>query len=482
MTSNGDSSPCPRWRRVLSEARSSLAWIPSPVDTLVWWGLGVFLTAPIVAGFSYVLVRFVFGVTSATALLFVGVTVPMLIAVGLGWQIGAVVNRYDEYRLNREEASASTESSENTDQTASEEYEVSEGFRWVSWLPDHLNNFFVLFLGGSIVSGGFTTLVWVFFVRLTPEYPMPSPNVVVKGLFPMLILASYFGCLAVTGAPFISMFWRETTSHLETPEARHDHALRVALVVGGLFILVVAPWTALPIPSELRMPVTWALTFTYLFFAITLLPFLNMARPLTPEEYAAIVPEEIDADPHTSIWVATVGLRSTAMAAGVWPFRRVFVGETLLEDDSISPESLRAILHHEHGHHVLGHLRLAAGAGLIFFGGVGGILAVVSPSMQTLGVVMGILAFGFRFGLVRWVRRAELAADEYERQRVGSETAITALQSVADLRAKESSKKTGTSSLPWGAPFVIEWFLRVHPSVEDRIAVLRERQGCDSSR
>jgi hypothetical protein len=96
MPSNGDSSPCPRWRRVLSEARSSLAWIPSPVDTLVWWGLGVFLTAPIVAGFSYVLVRFVFGVTSATALLFVGVTVPMLIAVGLGWQIGAAVNRYDE--------------------------------------------------------------------------------------------------------------------------------------------------------------------------------------------------------------------------------------------------------------------------------------------------------------------------------------------------------------------------------------------------
>ncbi|MFA9516961.1 hypothetical protein ACERIT_07055 [Halopenitus sp. H-Gu1] len=157
----------------------------------------------------------------------------MLIAVGLGWQIGAAVNRYDEYRLNREEASTSTESSENTDQTASEEYEVFEGFQWISWLPDHLNNFFVLFLGGSIVSGGFITLVWVIFVRLTPEYPMPSPNIVVKGLFPMLILASYFGCLAVTGAPFISMFWRETTNHLETPEARHDHALRVALVVGA---------------------------------------------------------------------------------------------------------------------------------------------------------------------------------------------------------------------------------------------------------
>ncbi|WP_373674138.1 hypothetical protein [Halopenitus sp. H-Gu1] len=200
---------------------------------MVWWGLGVFFIAPIVAGFSYVLIRFVFGVTSATALLFVGVTVPMLIAVGLGWQIGAAVNRYDEYRLNREEASTSTESSENTDQTASEEYEVFEGFQWISWLPDHLNNFFVLFLGGSIVSGGFITLVWVIFVRLTPEYPMPSPNIVVKGLFPMLILASYFGCLAVTGAPFISMFWRETTNHLETPEARHDHALRVALVVGA---------------------------------------------------------------------------------------------------------------------------------------------------------------------------------------------------------------------------------------------------------
>jgi Zn-dependent protease with chaperone function len=230
------------------------------------------------------------------------------------------------------------------------------------------------------------------------------------------------------------------------------------------------------------MPVTWALAFTYLFFVLTLMPFLNMARPLTPEEYAAIVPEEIDTDPHTTVWVATVGFRSTAIATGVWPFRQIFVGENLLEDDSISAESLRAILYHEHGHHVLGHLRLAAGAGLIFFGGVGGMLAVVSSSMQTLGVVMGILAFGFRFGLVRWIRRAELAADEYERQHVGSETAITALQSVADLRSKGNTEKTEASSLPWGAPFVIEWFLRVHPSVEDRVAVLRERQDQDSSR
>jgi Zn-dependent protease with chaperone function len=449
---------------------------------MVWWGLGVFLIAPLATGFSYVLVRFAFGVTSSTALLFVGVAVPMLIAVGLGWQIGAAVNRYDEYKLGREEVSTSTESSMDEDQAAAEEYEASESFRWLSWIPEQLNNFFVLFLGGSIVSGGFITLVWVFFVRLTPEYPMPSPSIVVGGLFPMLILASYFGCLAVTGAPFVSMFWRETTSRLETPEARHDHALRVTLVLGGFFVLLMAPWEVLPIPANFRMPVTWALAFTYLFFVLTLMPFLNMARPLTPEEYAAIVPEEIDTDPHTTVWVATVGFRSTAIATGVWPFRQIFVGENLLEDDSISAESLRAILYHEHGHHVLGHLRLAAGAGLIFFGGVGGMLAVVSSSMQTLGVVMGILAFGFRFGLVRWIRRAELAADEYERQHVGSETAITALQSVADLRSKGNTEKTEASSLPWGAPFVIEWFLRVHPSVEDRVAVLRERQDQDSSR
>ena len=449
---------------------------------MVWWGLGVFLIAPLATGFSYVLVRFAFGVTSSTALLFVGVAVPMLIAVGLGWQIGAAVNRYDEYKLGREEVSTSTESSMDEDQAAAEEYEASESFRWLSWIPEQLNNFFVLFLGGSIVSGGFITLVWVFFVRLTPEYPMPSPSIVVGGLFPMLILASYFGCLAVTGAPFVSMFWRETTSRLETPEARHDHALRVTLVLGGFFVLLMAPWEVLPIPANFRMPVTWALAFTYLFFVLTLMPFLNMARPLTPEEYAAIVPEDIDTDPHTTVWVATVGLRSTAIATGVWPFRQIFVGENLLEDDSISAESLRAILYHEHGHHVLGHLRLAAGAGLIFFGGVGGMLAVVSSSMQTLGVVMGILAFGFRFGLVRWIRRAELAADEYERQHVGSETAITALQSVADLRSKGNTEKTEASSLPWGAPFVIEWFLRVHPSVEDRVAVLREQQGQDSSR
>jgi len=449
---------------------------------MVWWGLSVFLIAPVAAGFSYVLVRFAFGVTPASALLFVGVTIPVLMAVGLGWQIGAVVNRYDEYRLDREEVSTSTGPSIDEDQTATAEYEVSEGFRWLSWIPEQLNNFFVLFLGGSIVSGGFITLVWVFFVKLTPEYPMPSSSVVVEGLFPMFILASYFGCLAVTGAPFVSMFWRETTSRLETPEARHDHALRVALVIGGFFILVMAPWTALPIPPDLRMPATWAFAFTYLFFAITLLPFLNMARPITPEEYAAIVPEEVDADPHTTVWVATVGLRSTAMATGVWPFRRIFVGEKLLKDDSITAESLRAILYHEHGHHVLGHLRLAALAGLIFFGGVGGLLAIVSSSMQTLGVVMGILAFVFRFGLVRWVRRAELAADEFERQHVGSETAITALQSVADLRAKEGTEKAEASSLPWGAPFVIEWFLRVHPSVEDRVAVLKEQQVRDDSR
>jgi Zn-dependent protease with chaperone function len=402
--------------------------------------------------------------------------------VGLGWQIGAVVNRYDEYRLGREEVLTSTESSIDEEQAATEEYEASESFRWFSLIPEQLNNFFVLFLGGSIVSGGFITLVWVFFVRLTPEYPMPSPSVVVEGLFPMLILASYFGCLAVTGAPFVSTFWRETTSRLETPEARHDHALRVALVVGGFFVLVMAPWEILPIPSNFKMPVTWALAFTYLFFVLTLMPFLNMARPLTPEEYAAIVPEEIDADPHTTVGVATVGLRSTAMATGVWPFRRIFVGEDLIEDDSISAESLRAILYHERGHHVLGHLRLTAGAGLVFFCGVGGVLAIVSPSMQLLVEVMGILAFAFRFGLVRWVRRAELAADEYERQYVGSETAITALQSVADLRAKESTEKAEASSLPWGAPFVIEWFLRVHPSVEDRIAAFRNRQARDDSR
>lgn len=448
---------------------------------MAWWGLSVVLITPIAAGFSYALVRFVFGVTSATALLFVGIAIPMLIAGGLGWQIGAAVNRYDEYRLNREEISTSTESSIDEDQTATEGYDTSERFRWLSWIPKRLDNFVVLFLGGSIVSGGFITLVWVFFVRLTPEYPMPSPSVVVGGLFPMLILASYFGCLAVTGAPFVSMFWRETTSRLETPEARHDHALRVALVVGGFFVLIMAPWEVLPIPANFKMLVTWALAFTYLFFVLTLMPFLNMARPLTPEEYAGFVPEEIDVDPHTTVWVATVGLRSTAMATGVWPFRRIFVGENLLEDDSISAESLQAILYHERGHHVLGHLRLAAGAGLIFFGGVGGMLAVVSSSMQTLGVMMGILAFVFRFGLVRWVRRAELAADEYERQHVESETAITALQSVADLRAKESTEKAEASSLPWGAPFVIEWFLRVHPSVEDRIAVLRERQGRDDT-
>jgi Zn-dependent protease with chaperone function len=288
--------------------------------------------------------------------------------------------------------------------------------------------------------------------------------------------------LAVTGAPFVSAFWKETTSRLETTEARHDHALRVALVVGGFFVLVMAPWGVLPIPPDFRMPVTWALAFTYLFFVLMLLPFLNMARPLTPEEYAAIVPEEVDADPHTTVWVATVGLRSTAMATGVWPFRRIFVGENLLEDDSISAESLRAILYHERGHHVLGHLRLAAGAGLIFFGGVGGVLAIVSSSMQTLGVMMGILAFVFRFGIVRWVRRAELAADEYQRQHVGSKTAITALQSGVDHRARVSTEKAEGSSLPWGAPFVIEWFLRVHPSVEDRIAALQERQDWDDLR
>ena len=485
MTSHRGSGGLLRWRRVLSEVRSSLDWLPSPVDTMVWWGLSVFLLGPVAAGVGYVVVRVGFGASPVTALLFIGVVIPILLAIGLGWQIGAVVNRYDESELGRDGTSTPMNASADSNSSALEghsaEAGAAEGVSWLFWIPDRLNNFFVLFLGGSIVSGGFITLVWVFFVGLTPVYPMPSPGVVVAGLFPMLILASYFGCLAVTGAPFVSMFWRETTGRLETTEARRDHTLRVGLVVGGFFVLIMAPWELLPIPQNFRMPVTWALAFTYLFFVLTLLPFLNMARPLTPEEYAAIVPEEVDADPHTTVWAATVGVRSTAMATGVWPFRRIFVGEDLLEDDSISEESLRAILYHERGHHVLGHLRLAAGAGLLFFCGVGGGLAVISPSMQTLGEAMGILAFAFRFGLVRWVRRAELAADEFERQHVGSETAITALQSVADLRSKPSRESAKGASLPWGAPFVIEWFLRVHPSVEDRIAVFEGRRDRDES-
>lgn len=448
---------------------------------MVWWGVSVFLLGPVAAGVGYVVVRVGFEASPVTALIFVGVVTPVLLALGLGWRIGAVVNRYEESELGRggksAPATASTDGNSSRFKGRPEENGRTEGASWLSGIPDRLNNFFVLFLGGSIASGGFITVVWVFFVGLTPVYPMPSPSVVVTGLLPMLILTSYFGCLAVTGAPFVSMFWRETTGRLETTEARRDHALRVGVVVGGFFVLIIAPWELLPIPQNFRMPVTWALAFTYLFFVLTLLPFLNMARPLTPEEYAAIVPEEVDVDPYTTVWAATVGVRSTAMATGVWPFRRIFVGEDFLEDDRISEESLRAILYHERGHHVLGHIRLAAGAGLLFFCGVGGALAVISPSMQIFGEAMGILAFAFRFGLVRWVRRAELAADEFERRHVGSETAITALQSVADLGSKPSRESAEGASIPWGAPVVIEWFLRVHPSVEDRIAVFEERQN-----
>jgi hypothetical protein len=41
------------------------------------------------------------------------------------------------------------------------------------------------------------------------------------------------------------------------------------------------------------MPVTWALAFTYLFFVLTLMPFLNMARPLTPEESLVVHSDEV---------------------------------------------------------------------------------------------------------------------------------------------------------------------------------------------
>lgn len=446
---------------------------------MVWWGVSTFLLGPIVAVVGYIVIRVGYGTSPGTALLFIGVLAPVVLALGLGWQIGAAVNRYDDSELEGQKQTTAGLLSTKAGATSSDDCTgrctASSRTSWLSWIPERLDNFFILFWAGSIGSGGFITLIWMFFVQVTPAYPMPNLGVVVAGLFPMLILVSYFGCLAVTGAPFVSAFWQETTGSLGSTEARRDHILRVGLVVGGFFILTLLPWGILPIPLNFRMPVTWALAFTYLFFVLTLLPFLNMARPLTPEENETIVPEEIHADPHTTVWVATVGIRSTAMATGVWPFRRIFIGEDLLEDDSLSAESLQAILYHERGHHVLGHLRLTAGGGVLFFCGVGGILAVVSSSMQTLGVAMGILAFAFRFGLVRWVRRAELAADEFVGQQVGSEAAIAALKSVASHRAMRSEERAESTSLPWGAPFVIEWFLRVHPSVEDRIAVFNEQ-------
>lgn len=99
MPSNRDSGSVLRWRRVRGAIRSVVDWLPTPLETLGWWAVSLLLLGLLVAAIGYGIGRIVFAVPAQRALLYVSTAIPIVCALGLGWKLGATVNRPADPRM-----------------------------------------------------------------------------------------------------------------------------------------------------------------------------------------------------------------------------------------------------------------------------------------------------------------------------------------------------------------------------------------------
>jgi len=487
------------WNHLQVGGRRLCTVFPTPLDAVVWQAVSALGFTLLVSFGMYFVLRGGLAATPRTAVFVVMMAAPLAVAGRVGWRVGTIASTHPDFTLASQSARGAEMSGESMSALSSDS-PAPAGWAWWRLLPSVLQSFLGLTGIGALVSGIVITFGWVIALRVFHLAALPLGTVALYFL-PMVVVVSYFGSLAQTGAAMVAVLWRESTRQIESPTARRSHTVRGLLVLSGFVIVAVGPVEVLTLPLALLMSVTWTAIFLYLFFLLTQLQFMNMARPLTLEEAAEIVPAEIENDPFTSVLVATAGVRSTAMATGVWPIRRIYVGEALLEDDALSVGEVLAVVAHERAHHELGHLWLTLGAGLVFLWAVGGVFAFLGFTYQLGGVVIGSIAFGLRHVIVRWMRQAELAADAYAGRVAGSENVIEALEKVKEIQPEglsgsdddrqdgpltsESPSGTGsrreTTSMaetvvtPRVDSVISELFIRVHPSLEDRIEALENQ-------
>lgn len=305
------------------------------------------------------------------------------------------------------------------------------------------------------------------------------------GLLTMFTLGGYLSYLPLIMSPLASYGFTMTliTTLIVVPgiplwRARYQGQDSISILPGWAAMLTLPPFLA----STIHLCVAlWMPIGVSMFWWV---PVDGMILVLSLVHVAALAPvllgvrgwADAPAGMFHRAWVVPGGKGgwANAFVMGIDPSRsNLFVTERLLEE--LTPGELAAVLAHEHGHVVLGHLWKLPTLFLAMNLGVESLLIALpmwlnSPIINDYGILLApiLVYFGTVPILMAVSRRFERAADAWACRQLGGD-AIHLGDALSKLRHLNGGRRN--RFLRWWAS---------HPSIEERITAIRARASGSS--